>query len=216
AVYRANQDSEAYTVTPEAIARRRLKNLSLAYLVTLGDAEGLASAREQLAAAANMTDRLGALRPLVAEGHPGAEEALEQFYQQWQDEAEVVDKWFALQAGSPALGSLDRVQNLMAHPAFSFKNPNKVRALLGAFARGNPVRFHEASGSAYTFFADQVLRMDGINPQMASALARVFSRLGRYDDHRQGLMRQELERIRQAPELSRDTYEIVAKSLEAS
>jgi aminopeptidase N len=213
AAFRANQEDGPYTVAPEAIARRRLKNLSLAYLVTLGDADGLELAREQLAAAANMTDRLGALRPLVAEGHPGAEEALEQFYEQWQDEAEVVDKWFALQAGSPALGTLDRIRGLMDHPAFSFKNPNKVRALLGAFARGNPVRFHEASGAAYTFFADQVLRMDGINPQMAAALVRVFARLGRYDDHRQGLMRQQLERIREAPELSRDTYEIVAKSL---
>jgi len=213
AAYRANQEEGAYTVSAEAIARRRLKNLSLAYLVTLGDADGLELAREQLAAAANMTDRLGALRPLVAEGHPGAEEALEQFYDQWQDEAEVVDKWFALQAGSPALGTLDRIRGLMDHPAFSFKNPNKVRALLGAFARGNPVRFHETSGAAYTFFADQVLRMDRINPQMAAALVRVFARLGRHDAHRQGLMRQELGRIREAPDLSRDTYEIVAKSL---
>ncbi|HKJ86932.1 MAG TPA: aminopeptidase N C-terminal domain-containing protein, partial [Gammaproteobacteria bacterium] len=211
--FRANQEEGAYSPDPESIARRRLKNLSLAYLVAGGDAEGIEAAREQFRQATNMTDLLGALRPMVTENVAGTAEALEAFYGQWQDEPEVVDKWFAIQAASPDYGTLDRVKGLLEHPAFNFKNPNKVRAVLGAFARGNPFRFHAADGEGYAFFADQVLHMDSVNPQMAAALVRAFSRFRRYDEHRQKLMCEQLERVRQAPKLSRDTYEIVTKSL---
>ncbi|MFA9460211.1 aminopeptidase N [Thiohalorhabdus methylotrophus] len=211
--YRAHQADGEYSADPEAIARRRLKNLSLAYLVAGGDEAGIEAAREQFRQATNMTDRLGALRPMVAEDVAGTGGALESFYEQWKDEAEVVDKWFAIQASSPVYGTLDRIKALLDHPAFNHKNPNKVRAVLGAFARGNPYRFHAADGTAYAFFADQVLHMDGINPQMAAALARGFSRFRRYDEERQRLMREQLERIRREPQLSRDTFEIVTKSL---
>ncbi|MFP4560818.1 MAG: aminopeptidase N [Thiohalorhabdus sp.] len=213
--YRANREAGEYHPEPEAIARRRLKNLSLAYLVAGGVEEGVEAARGQLREATNMTDRLGALRPMVAEDVPGTAEALEAFYVEWQDEPEVVDKWFAIQATSPHYGTLPGIRRLLEHPAFNFKNPNKVRAVLGAFARGNPYRFHAPDGEAYAFFADQVLRLDRINPQMAAALARAFSRYRRYDQARQRLMREQLERIRQDPQLSRDTFEIVTKSLGA-
>jgi len=213
AAYHANAETGELRVTPEAIARRRLKNTCLAYRVAAGDDAGRALAAEQFRAASNMTDRLGALRPLVAEGRPEAEEALASFYQQWQGDAEVVDKWFAIQATSPALGTLERVRGLMDHAAFNFRNPNKVRALLGAFARGNPARFHDPEGAAYAFFADQVLAMDAINPQMAAAMARAFSRYARFAEPFQAGMRGQLERIRDHGALSRDTYEIVAKSL---
>ncbi|HKJ70367.1 MAG TPA: aminopeptidase N [Gammaproteobacteria bacterium] len=213
AAYHANADSGEYRPSPEAIARRRLKNVCLAYRVAAGDEAGRALATDQFAAATNMTDRLGALRPLVAEGHPEAEEALAAFYRQWRGDAEVVDKWLALQATSPELGTLERVRGLMEHEAFNVRNPNKVRALLGAFARGNPARFHQASGAAYAFFADQVLTLDGINPQMAAAMARAFSRFARYDEPLRSRMREQLERIRGTAGLSRDTYEIAARSL---
>ncbi|KPV39684.1 aminopeptidase [Thiohalorhabdus denitrificans] len=213
--YQANQEGGEYRPDPGAIARRRLKNLSLAYLVAGGVGEGIEAAREQVHTATNMTDRLGALRPMVAEDVPGTAESLEAFYTQWKDEPEVMDKWFAIQATSPHYGTLAGIRRLLEHPAFNFKNPNKVRAVLGAFARGNPYRFHAPDGEAYTFFADQVLRLDRINPQMAAALARAFSRFRRYDEARQRLMREQLERIRQDPQLSRDTFEIVTKSLGA-
>ena len=213
AAYRASRDEGEYRVEPEAIARRRLRDVCLAYLVTLDEPEVLDLARSQYREAASMTDRLGALRPLVAGGHAGAEEILEDFATRWRGEAEVMDKWLAIQAMSPALGTLERVRGLMEHPAFSLKNPNKVRAVLGSFARGNPYRFHDPGGDAYAFFADQVLRLDGLNPQIAAGLARALSRFARYDERRRGLMRGELERIRDAESLSRDTYEIVAKSL---
>jgi aminopeptidase N len=213
AAYRDHGEAGEYRVSAEAIGRRRLKNVCLAYRVAAGDEAGRALAAEQFRAATNMTDRLGALRPLVAEGHAEAEAALAAFYERWQGDAEVVDKWFAIQATSPELGTLERVRGLMDHPAFNFRNPNKVRALLGAFARGNPARFHDPSGEAYAFFADQVLAMDGVNPQMAAAMARAFSRFARFAQPYHDAMRQQLERIRDSHELSRDTYEIVAKSL---
>ncbi|MEF8982254.1 aminopeptidase N [Thiohalorhabdus sp.] len=211
--YHANLAEGAYRVTAEAIARRRLKNACLAYRVASGDDTSRSMALEQFQAADNMTDQLGGLRPLVAEGHPEAEQALADFYEQWQSDPEVVDKWFAIQATSPEWGSLERVRELMSHPAFNFRNPNKVRALLGAFARGNPARFHDPSGEAYAFFADQVLAMDPINPQMAAAMARAFSRFGRYAEPHYSGMRDQLERIRATDGLSRDTYEIAARSL---
>ncbi len=213
AAYTANREAGEYRVIPDAIARRRLRDVCLAYLVALGEAETLELARGQYREAASMTDMLGGLRPLVTGGHAGAEEVLDDFYRRWSGEPEVVDKWLAVQAASPALGTLERIRSLMDHPVFNFKNPNKVRAVLGAFARGNPYRFHQADGAAYTFFADQVLAMDGINPQMAAGLARALSRFARYDDGRRERMRAELERIRDAEGLSRDSYEIVAKSL---
>lgn len=212
-VYRANAESGSFQVTPEAIARRQLKNVCLAYRVAAGDEEARALARHQFRTATNMTDRLGALRPVVAEAHPEADELLEAFYGQWREEPEVVDKWLAIQATSPAYGTLERIRSLMEHSAFNLRNPNKVRSLLGAFARGNPYRFHDPSGAAYAFVADQVLALDGLNPQMAAALTRSFSRFARYAEPRRFRMREQLERIRSQEGLSRDTYEIAAKSL---
>jgi aminopeptidase N len=126
----------------------------------------------------------------------------------------VIDKWFALQATAQRPDALDTVTGLLGHEAFTLKNPNRVRALLGAFAIGNPTGFHRPDGAGYALIADHVLALDPRNPQVASRLAQPFSRWRRYDPARQDHMRTQLERILAAPKLSRDVYEIASKSLQ--
>jgi aminopeptidase N len=125
-----------------------------------------------------------------------------------------MDKWFAVQAMSTRADTLDRVRELMTHPVFSLRNPNKVRALIGAFANGNPVRFHAEDGSGYRFVHDQVMALDPDNPQVAARLLRSISRWQRYDAARQAGMRAVLESVL-AADVSKDVYEIAAKSLQA-
>ena len=125
----------------------------------------------------------------------------------------MVDKWFALQAGARLPDTLTRVQALMRHSAFKLTNPNKVRALIGRFCQGNPVRFHAANGAGYLFLADQVLALDRLNPQMAARLLAPMSRWRRHDAQRQQLMQAQLQRIVATQGLSKDVYEIASKSL---
>ena len=125
-----------------------------------------------------------------------------------------MDKWFSIQAMSKLPGTLDRVKSLMEHPVFSIRNPNKVRSLIGAFCSANPAHFHADDGSGYRFLAERVLELDGLNPQVASRLLRGMTRWRRYDDRRKGMMQAELQRILAFGKLSRDVYEIAAKSLE--
>jgi aminopeptidase N len=124
-----------------------------------------------------------------------------------------MDQWFSVQAGSALPGGLERVQALMNHPAFTLKNPNKVRALIGAFAGQNLVNFHRADGSGYRFLADLVITLNGFNPQIASRQLAPLTRWRKYDSSRQALMKAELERILASGELSSDVYEVVSKSL---
>ncbi len=130
-----------------------------------------------------------------------------------QDDPLVMDQWFSVQAGSPLPGGLEQVQALMQHPAFTLKNPNKVRALIGAFASQNLVSFHRPDGAGYRFLADQVIVLNALNPQIASRLLVPLTRWRKYDEARQALMRGELERILASGELSSDVYEVVSKSL---
>ena len=124
----------------------------------------------------------------------------------------VLDKWFAIQARSKATDTLERVQDLLGHEAFSIRNPNKVRSLIGSFA-ANPVYFHQADGQGYRFVAEQLLRLDAINPQVAARLLQAFSRWKRYDSKHRGLMQEQLQRILSHEGLSSDCYEIASKSL---
>ncbi len=137
---------------------------------------------------------------------------LEAFYAKWRDDALVIDKWFSIQALSARPDTLAQVTALLRHPAFDIKNPNKVRALIGAFA-GNPVRFHDASGSGYAFLTDAVLTLDPINAKVAARMIGPLGRWRRYTQDRQALMRAQLERVAATPGLSRDVFEIVSKSL---
>ena len=139
--------------------------------------------------------------------------ALEAFAEQFKDNALVMDQWFSVQAASTLPGGLARVQALMEHPAFTIKNPNKVRALIGAFAGQNLINFHAADGSGYRFLADLVIQLNVLNPQIASRQLAPLTRWRKYDSARQALMKAELERILASGELSSDVYEVVSKSL---
>ncbi|ALG73719.1 aminopeptidase N [Azospirillum thiophilum] len=215
-LYRRNSSQEPFSADAGAIGRRALKNLCLAYLMALEDAEALDLCLTQYRSAQGMTDEIAALQFLSNAASPEGEAALADFYQRWKGEALVVDKWFGVQAMSNRADALDRVTALLGHPAFEIRNPNKVYALIGGFANGNPVRFHDAGGAGYRFLADQVLRLDPMNPQVASRLMGPFSRLRRYDAARQALMKAQLERIVATPGLSPDVYEVASKSLEAA
>lgn len=192
---------------------RRLKNLCLDYLASRNDDYARALCERQYREADNMTDKLAALSLLADTETKVAETALEDFYQQWRHEPLVVDKWFRVQALSRRADTLARVRRLSEHPAFELRNPNKVRALIGAFVQLNPARFHGADGAGYTFLADRVIELDAINPQVAARLVTALSRWRRYDDERQQKMKKELERILATPTLSKDVREIVSRSL---
>ncbi len=125
----------------------------------------------------------------------------------------MVDKWLSLQATSRLPGTLAVVRELMAHEAFNLRNPNKVRALIGAFCQANPLHFHAADSSGYTFLADRIMDLNAFNPQIAARLMTAFTRWRKYDPVRQQGMQGQLERILSAPDLSPDVYEIAAKSL---
>ncbi len=213
AVMAGMQDHELYSLEPQAIGRRSLKNLCLGYLTLLVEPGIHQACFEQFVDADNMTDRMAALTCLVHNQLPKWQEALAGFYHQFQDDPLVVDKWFSLQATSPRPGTLDRVRGLMDHPAFTMRNPNRVRALIGAFAHGNPALFHDLSGEGYTYVADRILELDALNPQVAARMIAPLSRWRRYDSTRQALMRAQLQRIRETQKLSSDVGEIVQKSL---
>ena len=197
-----------------AAGHRRLKNAVLGYLMTLQDPTELQRCLGQYRRADNMTDALAALALLADNGSPEAEAALTDFYERWRHEPLVVDKWLRVQALSSRADTLSRVIRLTAHPAFDIRNPNKVRSLLGAFAQGNPVCFHDVSGEGYTFLADRVLELDALNPQTAARLVTPLSRWGRYDSIRSAYMYRQLDRVYSREGLSKDVYEIVARSLD--
>ena len=214
--YDANQDTGPYRTDADAIGRRSLKNVCLTYLMELEQVAIVQICARQFSGAHNMTDKMAALHALAnSEGSEGAE-ALAAFYQEWRDDPLVMDKWLSLQASSRLPTTLATVRALTAHPVFNIKNPNKVRALVGAFCNANPARFHAADGEGYAFTGDFILRLDPINPQVTARLAAAFSQWRRYDAARQVLMRTQLQRILAAPGLSRDVYEIVSKSLAES
>lgn len=213
AVRALNRSSVPYAVDDGRGGERRLANLCLAYLVTLEEPEVIALALDQYREADNMTDAMGALAPLASCACPERREALAAFYGRWQDDRQVVDKWFTLQATSSLPGTIAEVTALLAHPAFELANPNRFRALVGAFSQGNQVRFHAADGSGYRFLADQLVRLIPVNPQVAARLLAPLTRWRRFGEARQLLMRGELERIRALPALPRDVYEVVEKSL---
>ena len=203
-----------YVASAEHFARRALQNIALAYLMFSERSDILALCLDQFDTADNMTERLSALASLI--NSPFEEKrslALQAFAEQFSDNPLVMDQWFSVQAASPLPGALERVQALMQHPAFTLKNPNKVRAVIGAFAGQNLVNFHRDDGAGYRFLADQVITLNAMNPQIASRLLGPLTRWRKYDSSRQALMKGELERILASGELSSDVYEVVSKSL---
>src|SRR5690606_19646452 len=178
-----------YVASAEHFARRALQNIALAYLMLSERSDILALCLDQFDTADNMTERLSALASLI--NSPVEDKralALQSFAEQFSDNPLVMDQWFSVQAASPLPGGLERVQTLMQHPAFTLKNPNKVRALIGAFAGQNLVNFHRADGAGYRFLADQVIALNAMNPQIASRLLGPLTRWRKYDSGRQALM----------------------------
>ncbi len=203
----------AYRHEREQIDRRRLRNAVLRFLAWTGSERAIEAAYSQYSAADNMTDAQGALFVLADHAHPRRKEAFAHFHARFRSDPLVLDKWFTIQATSSWPDALARVQALARHEDFNLGNPNRVRALVGAFSSANAVRFHDASGGGYAFLADAVLALDGKNPQLASRLVSAFNDWRRYDDGRQRAMQGELERIAGQPALSKDVYEIVSRAL---
>ncbi|MCW5212795.1 aminopeptidase N [Desulfobulbus sp. TB] len=211
------ETEEPYRYSAKKAARRALRNCHLAYLLAPEvdnpiSEELLNIGKEQYQQSDNMTDALAALRAVVNADRTAGDELLADFYDRWQNDPLVVDKWLILQATCTLPGTLQRVQELMQHPAFSMKNPNKVRSLIGAFC-GNQHQFHTKDGQGYTFLVDCITELDPINPQVAARMVSPLTRWKQYDAQRQQLMQQALEQISDLPNLSRDTGEIVEKSL---
>lgn len=215
ATYRRHATAKAFGVDAASIGKRALKNLCLGYLMVAGDDQALGLCLGQYHGATAMTDVIAALQFLAGSDAAERQEALDAFHDRWKDEALVLDKWLSVQATSPRVDTLATVQTLLEHPSFNIRNPNKVYALIGGFAGGNPAAFHVSDGSGYRFLADQVLRLDALNPQVASRMVGPFSRLRRYDAVRKGLMKTELQRILAKPGLSPDVFELATKSLDS-
>jgi aminopeptidase N len=213
ALYQRYHRDESGLFDAGAIGCRRVKNICLSYLMSLENAQVQQLSLAQFQSAKNMTDQMAALTAIVNSYHPEKSACLEAFYQQWQNEALVVDKWFTLQASSFMPNTFATVQSLMAHPAFDMKTPNRVRSVIGAFSQSNPVHYHAANGEGYQFLADQVIALNSLNPQVASRMINALTSWRRFDEQRQALMKAQLQRIMQTPDISPDVYEIASKSL---
>jgi aminopeptidase N len=211
--YHALAPSGAYRHEQAEIDRRRLRNCALRMLVWTGEADAVEAAWKQFQTADNMTDAQAAFVVLADGEHARRDDVIAAFYERWRGDPLVVDKWFAIQAGSSRADTLACVRALAEHPDFNASNPNRVRSLVGAFCSGNQVRFHSPSGEGYEFLADWVLALNEYNPQVASRMASIFNDWRRYDDDRQQRMQAQLERIASSTSLSKDVYEIVSRAL---
>jgi aminopeptidase N len=202
-----------YTPDATSAGRRALRNVALDLLAADGGSEGIARAARQFDAADNMTDRMAALSTLALHEGAAREKALAGFYGRYAADALVIDKWFSLQAMSPLPGTLDQVRALTRHAGFSLANPNRVRALIGAFAHSNPTQFNRADGAGYDFVADTILALDPRNPQVAARMATAFRTWRMLEEGRRSKAEAALRRIKAASSLSRDLSDIVERAL---
>ena len=204
---------EPYRFDAAGAARRALANVCLGYLAATESASARAECFAQFEAADNMTDTIAALGSLVHLDCPEREEALARFERRWRDHPLVMDKWLALQATSSLPGTLERVVELLGHPAFDAGNPNRLRALVHTFCDGNPVRFHAADGSGYRFWEARMREVDPVNPEVAARLGGVMADWRRHDDARRERMGTAMEAVLAMPGLSRNTHEVLARIL---
>jgi len=205
--------SRAFSADAESAGRRALRNAALEMLAAHPTPAVVERARAHYRGADNMTEAMGGLAALMLLGGPAFEEALADFYKRWEAEPLVIDKWFSVQARSPAEDALGRVLGLTAHPAFDPKNPNRLRALVAVFASANAYRFHDPSGAGYRFLADQILATDGFNPMTAARMVEPLGAWRRFSPDLGALMKAELERIAAAPGLSKNVFELVTRAL---
>jgi aminopeptidase N len=212
-LHAALESREGFSPDSAGAGRRALRNAALDLLAAAGTPADAARAADHFAQADNMTDAMGGLGALTALGGPACEAALASFYDRWRSEPLVIDKWFAVQARSPAPDTLGRVIGLTAHPAFDTRNPNRFRALVSTFSQLNPAAFHDPSGDGYRFLADQILAIDGTNPMTAARLVEPLGGWRRYIPALGAQMRAQLQRIVDHPDLSKNVLELAAKAL---
>ncbi|MBI1328280.1 MAG: aminopeptidase N [Alphaproteobacteria bacterium] len=212
ALYRESENTGDFSPDAESAGRRALRNVLLRFLTAADDENAAELAFAHYMSATNMTDMIAGLAALTRMESKLRTEAFAHFHDRFKTDPLVLDKWMGLQAGSPRPGTVDDVKALMDHPHFDWKNPNRVRALVGAFS-GNHLRFHATDGRGYALVGDTIRKLDGINPQVAARMAGAFDSIRRYDAGRQALMRGELEKIAAKKPLSSNLYEVVSKML---
>ncbi|PWB82172.1 MAG: aminopeptidase N [Methylocystaceae bacterium] len=213
AVHGRLADSEGYSPDAASAGRRALRNATLDLLAAGDPVGGAALAERQFADATNMTDKLAALATLSLVAGDLREAAFDKFYERYARDHLVIDKWFALQATIPELETTQRIARLMEHPAFSLGNPNRVRAVVGAFANGNPTRFHALDGSGYDLLARVVLDLDAKNPQLAARLLSSLRSWRSLEQRRRSLAEATLRRIVAKTDLSADVSDIATRAL---
>ncbi len=217
--FEAHQNAGGYSADTVSSGRRALANMAQGMLCLAardtGDTVWPGKTYQRFKDASNMTERMGALSALVGSGHAHAVPALVKFYALFKDEALVIDKWFALQAGSTDRGGnvLARVRQLMTHPDFSLKNPNRARSVIFSYCSANPGAFHRQDAAGYLYWAEQVLALDAINPQVAARLARAMDRWKKLAQPYQNAALEAIKRVAAKGDLSNDVREVVSRAL---
>ena len=202
--YKKNIQTD-YANDGKAIGKRALKNICLSYLTRLNDHQNLVT--QQYKSSNNMTDTLATLSCAAKSSHEKLNEMMVDFEGKWQDITLVMDKWFAIQASVNDESIFDNLSKLIAHPLFSLKNPNRARSLIGAFVNSNPRYFHCASGRGYQFLIDQLIKLNDINPQVASRLITPLIQFKSFDQDRQIMIKAKLEQLAKQEVLSKDLKE---------
>ncbi|AGQ98348.1 aminopeptidase N [Vibrio parahaemolyticus] len=211
ATYHTLKQAE-YTIDHAAIGKRALRNQCLQFLAHTDKGNTLVKA--QYEAANNMTDTIAAMSAANSAQLECREELMANYSDKWKHDGLVMDKWFALQGTNPAEDALEKVKATMNHEAFSLKNPNRTRSLIGSFLAANPVRFHDKSGSGYQFAGEILRQLNDSNPQVASRMIDPLLKFRKYDEARQAMIRAELEKLKAMDNLAKDLFEKVTKALD--
>jgi aminopeptidase N len=217
--FEAHQDSGAYSPDARSAGQRALSGMALTMLCiaaqTSGDVIWPGKAYQRFKDASNMTDRFNALSALVSSGNALAAPALQRFHALFKDEALVLDKWFSLQAGAPdrAGNILPQVRQLLAHPDFSIRNPNRARSVIFSYCSANPGAFHRLDAGGYVFWSERVVELDAINPQVAARLARALDRWKKLAEPYRSAAREAIARVAAKADLSNDVREVISRSL---
>jgi aminopeptidase N len=219
AAFEAHQDNGAYRPDPLSTGRRALAGLALSMLCLAarrsGDPVWPGKAYQRFKDAGNMTDRFNALSALVLSDQPLAQDALSRFHALFRHEALVIDKWFALQAGAPDRDGhvLPVVRQLLAHPDFNARNPNRARSVIFSYCNANPGAFHRADAAGYVFWSERVIELNSFNPQVAARLARALDRWKKLAEPYRSAAREAIARVAAQPDLSNDVREVVTRAL---
>jgi len=217
--YDAHRENGAYQPDPVSSGRRALAGLALTHLCLAarktGDTVWPGKSLQRFKDASNMTDRFNALAALVTSGHELAGQALQRFHAMFKDEALVLDKWFALQAGAPDRGGnvLPAVKQLLKHPDFNIRNPNRARSVIFSYCSANPGGFHRPDAAGYVFWSERVIELDAMNPQVAARLARALDRWKKLAEPMRGAAREAIARVAAKADLSNDVREVVTRAL---